>query len=146
MTVTKSLPRLVLTAEGPDFNPTTLSNWKDEGYQVTYLPLLNNKKDFINKLNRLADPLESGETYAIVGLLSRSYYWIHSTFVGLSANQCIDSIWRSRSDSPRTLFRTFAKIEDTGSILSHRVSICCCGLSPELKCSTASSWLTAKGT
>ena len=67
----ESQPLLVLTAEGSDFDPVTIKNWKDEGYQVNYLPYNGNKKEYMMELQHLADPLELGEKYAIVGLLAR---------------------------------------------------------------------------
>ena len=93
MTITKSPPRLVLTADGPEFNSTILSNWKDEGYQVTYLPFAQNKKEYINQLNHLADPLESGETYAIVGLLNRFLRLNTFSMAWSTADWCFGSIW-----------------------------------------------------
>lgn len=64
-------PRLVLTAESAEFDQVTINNWKDEGYQVDYLPFVSDKKEYVRQLNHLADPLELGEKYAIVGLLAR---------------------------------------------------------------------------
>ena len=63
-----ALPRLVLTADTPDFDPDIVEGWKDEGFQVAYLPYDGNKKDYRDKLQHLADPLELGEKYAIVGM------------------------------------------------------------------------------
>lgn len=60
---------LVLTAESPDFDSVTIQNWKDEGYSVSYLPFVGSKKEYMQKLHHLADPLELGQKYAIVGLL-----------------------------------------------------------------------------
>lgn len=61
--------RLVLTAESADFDSVTIQNWKDEGYSVSYLPFVDSRKEYIHKLQHLADPLELGQKYAIVGLL-----------------------------------------------------------------------------
>lgn len=60
-------PRLVLTAEDSTFDPTTTQNWKDEGYQVSYLPFTSSRKEYVKALQHLADPLDLGEKYAIVG-------------------------------------------------------------------------------
>ncbi len=60
-------PRLVLTAEDSAFDPVTIQNWKDEGYEVSYLPFTSSRKEYVKALHRLADPLELGEKYAIVG-------------------------------------------------------------------------------
>jgi hypothetical protein len=62
-----STPRLVLTAEDESFDTTTMQNWKDEGFQVTYLPFTGSRKQYERDLHRLPDPLELGEKYAIVG-------------------------------------------------------------------------------
>jgi len=61
-------PRLVLTGDSPDFDPTTLSHWKEEGFAVAYVPYDGNAKSYLNSLRHLADPLELGEKYAIVGI------------------------------------------------------------------------------
>ena len=63
----KTPPRLVITAESPQFDPETISHWKDEGFQIMYMPFEGGKKDLITKLHNVSDPLELGETYAIVG-------------------------------------------------------------------------------
>ena len=63
-------PRLIITAEDPEFDKITLRNWKDEGYNVAYLPFDAGRKAFENSLLGFADALELGETYAIVGLLT----------------------------------------------------------------------------
>ena len=63
-------PRLVLTASKPSssaFSPTIIQHFKDEGYDVTYLPFTGDNKAFRVHLSHLADPLELGEKYAIVG-------------------------------------------------------------------------------
>jgi hypothetical protein len=62
-----ALPRLVVTSDTPDFDMNILEQWKEEGFQVAYLPYDGDKKDYQNKLQHLADPLEVGERYAIVG-------------------------------------------------------------------------------
>jgi hypothetical protein len=60
-------PRLVLTSDTPDFDHGIIDQWKDEGFQVAYLPYDGDRKDYHNKLQHLADRLELGEKYAIVG-------------------------------------------------------------------------------
>ncbi len=62
-----STPRLVLTAEDESFDTITIQNWKDEGFQVTYLPFTGSRKQYERALHCLPDPLELGEKYAIVG-------------------------------------------------------------------------------
>jgi hypothetical protein len=62
-----SLPRLIVTSDTSDFDTDILEQWKEEGFQVAYLPYDGDKKSYHNTLQRLADPLELGEKYAIVG-------------------------------------------------------------------------------
>lgn len=67
-----ALPRLVLTGSAPtstSFSQSIIHNFKDEGYDVTYLPFTGDPKAFRTRLAHLADPLELGEKYAIVGQL-----------------------------------------------------------------------------
>ncbi|KAL9600729.1 MAG: hypothetical protein Q9219_002970 [cf. Caloplaca sp. 3 TL-2023] len=59
-------PRVVVTAEDPDFDLVTLQHWRDEGFEVSYLPFNASRKAYIQQLHHLADPLELGEKYAIV--------------------------------------------------------------------------------
>lgn len=61
-----ALPRLVVTADTPDFDPDIIKHWKVEGFQVVYLPYDGNKKAYYDNLQHLADPLELGEIYAVV--------------------------------------------------------------------------------
>jgi hypothetical protein len=60
--------RLVLTSDSPDFDPITISRWKEEGFAVAYLLYDGDTKSYLDSLRHLADPLELGETYAIVGI------------------------------------------------------------------------------
>lgn len=60
-------PRLVITSNSPDFDPTTISHWKEEGFAVAYLQYNGDAKAYRNDLQHLADPLELGDKYAIVG-------------------------------------------------------------------------------
>ena len=64
-------PRLVITAERDDFDQISLQNWRAEGFEVSYLPFTGSRKDYVYSLQHLADPLELGENFAIVGLLAR---------------------------------------------------------------------------
>ncbi len=62
------LPRLVVTSDTDDFDREILEHWKEEGFQVAYLPYDGNKQSYHSKLQHLADPLELGDMYAIVGM------------------------------------------------------------------------------
>lgn len=84
-----SHPRLVLTAEDDEsFDPATVRNWRDEGFQVSYLPFTGggkSRKGYERELQHLPDALELelGEKYAIVGwfLVPFSHCSLFSTFI-----------------------------------------------------------------
>jgi hypothetical protein len=61
-------PRVVLTAETEDFDPATIQRFKDEDFATTYLPYTGDPKEYKNQLQKLEEPLELGEKYAIVGM------------------------------------------------------------------------------
>jgi hypothetical protein len=62
-----STPRVILTSDTDEFDPTIISHFQAEGFQLSYLEYDGNKADYMAKLQHLQDPLELGETYAIVG-------------------------------------------------------------------------------
>ena len=62
-----TFPLVVLTAKDDDFDPATITQWKEEGFQVSYLPLRGSRKEYIREIDHLPDPLEIGEEYAVVG-------------------------------------------------------------------------------
>ncbi len=62
-----STPRIVLTSDTDEFDPTIISHFQDEGFQLSYLEYNGNKAEYMRKLEHLQDPLELGEKYAIVG-------------------------------------------------------------------------------
>ncbi len=64
-------PTLVLAADTPTFDKTIIQHFTEEGFEVTYMPFTGNAKSFRYELAHLADPLELGERYAIVGSLCR---------------------------------------------------------------------------
>lgn len=66
-----STPRLVLTSDDPSSDQITTQHWKDEGFQVTYLPFTGSRKQYERDIHRLPEPLELGEKYAIVGWFLR---------------------------------------------------------------------------
>lgn len=50
-------PRLLITSEDDEFDQTTLQHWKDEGYDVTYLPVGEGGKPYIQALKSVPDEL-----------------------------------------------------------------------------------------
>lgn len=71
-------PRLVLTSKSPDFDPTTISHWREEGFTIAYLPYDGDVKAYRNKLLHLADPLKLGDKYALIGTGLFSLYTMTS--------------------------------------------------------------------
>lgn len=65
---TNFLPRLVVTSDTTDFDKITIEHFLEEDFQVAYLPYTGDKRDYNNKLQHLADPLDLGDKYAIVGM------------------------------------------------------------------------------
>ena len=64
---TASPAKLIIPAETDDFDQVTLQDWRNEGYDVTYLPLNNGGKAYTNQLRSIGDQLSVSESYAIVG-------------------------------------------------------------------------------
>lgn len=63
-------PKVVITAEDHEFDRHIIQNWRAEGFEVSYLPFIGSRKDFVYSLQHLHDRLELGDDYAIVGLLA----------------------------------------------------------------------------
>lgn len=62
--------KLVVTAEEPTFDEATLQKWREEGFNVSYLPFDNSRERYAQTIEHLSDPLALGANYAIVGLLA----------------------------------------------------------------------------
>ena len=60
-------PRIVLTSDTDEFDPTIISHFQEEGFQISYLEYDGNHSEYLAKLQHLQDPLEPLEKYAIVG-------------------------------------------------------------------------------
>ena len=64
---TNTQPRLVITSDTEDFDSTIIENFQAEGFQTTYLEYKGNHDQKLIVRNHIADPLDFGEKYAIVG-------------------------------------------------------------------------------
>lgn len=60
-------PRLHITADDPEFDPIIISHWKQEGFDVTYLPFGGDVKAYRQQLATLPEDLELGEYYGLIG-------------------------------------------------------------------------------
>lgn len=60
---------LYITAETDaeaDFDPVIIRRWREEGFQVSYIPLSNGGKDYISTLKSLDKDLSLGDKFAII--------------------------------------------------------------------------------
>lgn len=64
---TASQPRLYVMANYDEPDPQMISQWRQEGFDVTYLPYLGNVKQFQRQVHQLGDSLGLSEKFAIVG-------------------------------------------------------------------------------
>ena len=65
---TSQKPRIIVSAEeDDDYDTVAVQHWKEEGFDVSYLPLARNKKLFVQQLHDYADSLDLGEKYGILG-------------------------------------------------------------------------------
>jgi hypothetical protein len=61
-------PRLYFTAEDDDFDDETLQEWREEGFNVAYVPMGRGGKEYAGRLDGLSRAgLGVGETFGIVG-------------------------------------------------------------------------------
>lgn len=49
-----------------DFDPTTIDNWKAEGFAIAYIPYEGDLKTYHKALLSIAESLALGDKYAIV--------------------------------------------------------------------------------
>ena len=63
-------PNLIVAAEGPSFDGKTLQNWRDEGFDVSYVPFNTSRKQYVERFNQISNSLKMDDKYAIVGLLT----------------------------------------------------------------------------
>lgn len=60
-------PRMYITAEDEEFDQETLKAWRDEGFEVAYIPMGQGGKGYVNTLQHLGDKCSVGEGFGIVG-------------------------------------------------------------------------------
>lgn len=70
----------MLTAETEDFDEEITQQFKDEGFDTAYVPLLNGGNEFVNRIHRTGDSFGVGEYYGIVGKLPNHSYLNNYTF------------------------------------------------------------------
>jgi hypothetical protein len=62
--------RLCITAETEEFDTETLHSWRDEGFDVVYVPANCNEKEYISRLRSVKEGLGVGDNYAVLGTAS----------------------------------------------------------------------------
>ena len=65
-------PRLYITAETDtieDFDQITLKHWREEGFDVIYLPFGRGGKAYVKELEGIKDSLSLGDSFGFVGTL-----------------------------------------------------------------------------
>ncbi|KMU83436.1 hypothetical protein CIHG_01218 [Coccidioides immitis H538.4] len=101
-------PKLLLTANALYFDHTLFQDFREEGYDIAYLPHAAPPKQYKEQLQRFADVLEEEDRYAIVDT--------DSSFM--------DSLWGSRFGCPRCLHVANAETMRCRRILSYHHSSC----------------------
>lgn len=72
------IPRLVICGETEDFDEECIKQFREEGFDTAYVPLLNGGNDFIQRIHRTGDSFGVGEYYGIVGNEKNSSLSNHS--------------------------------------------------------------------
>lgn len=60
--------RLCISAETDDFDSETVRSWRDEGFDVVYVPANCDEKEYISRLRSVKEGLGVGENYAVLGM------------------------------------------------------------------------------
>lgn len=68
------IAHVILAAETDDFDKETAQKWRDEGFDVAYVPMLQGGNDFIKRLHTVGDNFGVSEQYAIVGNANHGIY------------------------------------------------------------------------
>ena len=61
------IPHIVLAAETEDFDEEVTQQWREEGFDTAYVPLLNGGMEFVKRVHAAGDNFGVGESYGIVG-------------------------------------------------------------------------------
>jgi hypothetical protein len=109
-------PRLYITAETDtidEFDQIMLKHWREEGFDVIYLPFGRGGKAYVKELEGIKDSLSLGDSFGVVG---RLYSNANSNLIKICLMSCIYSFRRCCRSMPR----------DVSQI--HRQTRCSCRL------------------
>jgi len=68
----KSVPKLYITAKttsGSNFDQITLQHWREEGFDVTFIPFAKGGETYIDTLKGIGSSLNDGERFGVIGML-----------------------------------------------------------------------------
>ena len=61
-------PRVLLSSTSKTFDPVIIRHWREEGFAVSYLPFNGQVKDHACDIHSVANGLEFGEKFALIGM------------------------------------------------------------------------------
>ncbi|KAI2605626.1 NTF2-like protein [Hypoxylon sp. NC1633] len=105
----KSLPKLYITAESDDFDLLTLGEWKDEGFDVDYIPMNDGGNEYRAKLQSLSRAnLGPCETFGIVAYGDAASFCLEHFHIPDNNPEfklcCLIAYYPTRIPDPRTKF------------------------------------------
>jgi hypothetical protein len=71
-----TVPKLFITAETDtvaEFDQMTLRHWREEGFDVTYVPMGKGGKRYIETMKSIPNSLPLGEYFGIIGVILKSH-------------------------------------------------------------------------
>ena len=80
-------PRLIVTAEDEDFDEVTLQELRDEGFAITYVPMLDGGPSYGQRLDNLPRTLGVGVTTAIISYGDAASYCLEHYLHSNAANK-----------------------------------------------------------
>ncbi|KAI1775822.1 NTF2-like protein [Hypoxylon cercidicola] len=105
----RSPPKLYITAESDEFDLLTINEWRDEGFNVEYVPMGDGGKEYRTKLDSLSRAnLGPCETFGIVAYGDAASYCLEHFHI-LDNNPeyklcCLIAYYPTRIPDPRTKF------------------------------------------
>ncbi|KAK3330020.1 dienelactone hydrolase [Apodospora peruviana] len=109
-------PKLYITAEFDEFDPQTLAQWRNEGFNVTYLPMGDGGEAYLRKLRFLHHKKDLGpcETFGIIAYgdaasLCLEQYHVLDNNAGMKLG-CLIAYYPSRIPDPGTRFPSSVRV------------------------------------
>jgi len=99
-------PRLYITAETDtieEFDQITLKHWREEGFDVIYLPFGRGGKAYVKELEGIKDSLSLGDSFGFVGRLCSQ---ANCNLIKIVLMSCIYSFRRCCRSMPGDISQT----------------------------------------